>query len=203
MDRFECKQSSIHIYFLGPRKCPIGNVEHDKIAAYVCETKNSYIHGCFSEHCRKLPKIVFKKIDSENKSETLQDIINEPLFSFDDIPETSSQKYLPSFWDHRYVNESICVKSPMGTGKNYQTQKIINKFKYVLLLSTWKTYTDSLKEKYGFMSYLDADVIFSDESPKWIVQIDSIAKIRNPQLIELIIFDEIESIWDQLLCCKK
>ncbi len=95
----------------------------------------------------------------------------------------------------------------MGTGKTHAIVQEFHKYKYIIYISTRVTFTHSVGAKYGLYSYLEANdkkqpMEFSDEYPRWIVQIDSLHHFRNLQMASLIIIDEVESLFDQITLCK-
>lgn len=46
-------------------------------------------------------------------------------------------------------------------------------------------------------------MMFTDEHPWWIVQIDSLYHFKNLGSANIIIIDEIESLFDQITLCKQ
>lgn len=119
----------------------------------------------------------------------------------DKIPATQCNKYL-NFEINPLMNGNIIfIKSPMGSGKTHSIAKYFESHQYVLYVSTRITFTQSVGSKYNLKSYLDAQqesipIAFSEENPKWIVQIDSIHLIKNIECADLIIVDEVESLFD-------
>ena len=105
-------------------------------------------------------------------------------------------------------NNLVFIKSPMGSGKTHSISKYFETHKYVLYISTRITFTQSVGSKYQLKSYLEAktemtSLEFTEENPKWIVQIDSLHLFKNLECADLIIVDEVESLFDQITFCKQ
>ena len=126
----------------------------------------------------------------------------------DHFNETQCNRYLQFDLSDYNRGQINAVGSGMGTGKNYQSQKLIVVNKNVLLISSRVTYTISLATKYGLTSYLDAQknkipLRFTEEHPKWIIQIDSLHLFENAESADLILLDEIESVLAQMTFCQQ
>jgi hypothetical protein len=95
------------------------------------------------------------------------------------------------------------IKAEMKMGKTKQCIQYINKTNptTVILISFRRTFSSEMKSKYvGFELYSDIKdgQINLSEHPKLIVQVESIHRIaKKMPIIDLIILDEIESIWGQ------
>ena len=99
-------------------------------------------------------------------------------------------------------NDTIYIKSPMGTGKSYELHKLFNeidndgKMKYpnILYLSSRRAFACSMADEFfndGFKNYLDDD--FTGYENRVIISPESLFKLYK-STFDLVIVDESESI---------
>lgn len=102
--------------------------------------------------------------------------------------------------------DTLIVQACMGQGKTKAAYNLISNHKRVLIITFRKTlgkqYLSTLKDL-GFKFYLDVkeEIYDLDKYPRFIVQIDSLGKIRSPT--DLIVIDEIEYAMDHLVSFVK
>ncbi len=124
-----------------------------------------------------------------------------------------SEEVKQEIYSERYVkpipieeNNTIMIKSHLGTGKTTQITTILKEYikKRVLIVSARKSYTrylqgDLIKEGICFTSYEDISTGYSTES-HLIIQVESLWKLflMKVEPYDLVILDESESILNQL-----
>jgi len=107
-----------------------------------------------------------------------------------------------------FTNDNLLlIKAEMKMGKSKSLIDYISKnntsFKYIVFISFRRTFSSEAKSKYeklGFVAYNDIDgSIDLNIHNRVIVQVESLNRIKNPiQQIDLMILDEVESIWSQI-----
>lgn len=107
--------------------------------------------------------------------------------------ETQNNKYIN--FPKLHKNTHLFIKSNLGTGKTQGVKKLIANYDTVLYISARKTFTHAIKQELGnFKSYLDIKEQLIKNTPKLIIQIDSINRVYDINSYQLVIFDEIESV---------
>lgn len=216
-DNYNIKQSSKYYICIikTSYKCPNdSSITHESQNSIIyTKQKNDqteYYLKCYSQKCNNsIFHIGNAKTGYElSVEESLKQKIQANTMHLNNglIP-TQSNWYLKFEQSGLRHGQLICIKSPMGSGKTNCITKTFTPESKVLYISTRITFTQSLSSKYNMMSYLDAQaqkipLAFSDEHKKWMVQIDSLNLFTNAQIADIIVIDEIESLWDQITVCK-
>jgi hypothetical protein len=156
--------------------------------------------------CCKLNPIKYKKtLDNLYKSKYEEEIIQfNSEFIF-----TNENKHIFDDWHKNF--KCLCLKSPYGTGKTYAFKQVIEIYKPKRILfityrqSLANSLSEDLKQKYGFVNYLEEDIKKSD---RVILQLDSIKKLNENINImtqkdgipsyDLIVLDESEGLLNHL-----
>jgi hypothetical protein len=155
--------------------CPITGLKHTGNNGFSCyETSTGVYLKCFSQHCKKSIHIGYIDRSSE----------------FIDSAIKINSKYLLNHPDMKNIigewmseQKILSIKSPMGTGKTFLINHILDKYKFSKIL--WISYRQTLSKcifgcfkKYGFVNYMDTpDNLFKHD--KVIVQLDSLDRIRD------------------------
>ena len=109
--------------------------------------------------------------------------------------------------DKAFTNDNLLIiKAEMKMGKSKALINYISdndSFKRIVFVSFRRTFSSEAKHKYqdlGFKSYSDIDgAIDLDIHNRIIIQVESLSRIMFPiQNIDLLILDEVESIWSQV-----
>jgi hypothetical protein len=117
-----------------------------------------------------------------------------------------NQRYLGDSVSFTSDDNTIVIKSHLGTGKTVCISNIIRNgnYKRILVVSPRKSYTNAQQGALdGFTSYLDR--VFGDLATEnyLIIQVESLHRIGNGfKKYDLVILDEIESILNQLHSIK-
>lgn len=206
---FEFRQKKGNIYYfnlVNPAYCQIcGEIHHkDNFLYFVL------INGCLYQKCLQekktslfitdvtLPKSEIAKNDKpiiEKKEIKINSYVNEHFY-LSDNPNLEYDKMFPP-------NKDIyIIKAEMKMGKTKECIKFLanNDIKSAIIISFRKTFANDMKKRYkNFSLYSDIDgEIDLNQHPKLIIQIESMWRIKYPlPIIEVIILDEIESIWSQ------
>ena len=153
------------------------------------------------------------KTDKKNFNNKIYEIYEEAkdnIFNTDNINNTiynDNNEYLKNIEELVGINNnwSLAVRAQMGMGKTEKLIEYIIKNNLRVLIVSFrksliaKQFKDL--EKVGFKTYLDFEGFKIQDEPKLIVQIDSIYKVYG--YYDLIIFDEIKSISEQLVLQTK
>ena len=177
--------------------CKVCCRTHDKISSYFVYTGGCIWLKCFRN--RKQSKLVYGKPDFETDSE----LVRYDQFTTPNI-KTFDNKFCQEFPNVK----TLCVRSPMGSGKTFQMRRMLeniydfeqgsvkhHKTGRVLMLSFRKSFTQEMSKNLGFANYLEVQNL--REQDRLIIQVDSLYKICGCKY-DLLICDEIESIMEQL-----
>ena len=165
--------------------CKVCCRTHDKISSYFVYTGGCIWLKCFRN--RKQSKLIHGKPDFETDSEQ----VRFDQFTTPNV-KTFDNKFCYEFPDVK----TLCVRSPMGSGKTYQMRKMLENFEgRVLMLSFRKSFTQEMSKNLGFANYLEVQNL--REQDRLIIQVDSLYKICGCKY-DLLICDELESIMEQL-----
>lgn len=114
----------------------------------------------------------------------------------------------PVITSKAFTNDDfLLIKAEMKMGKSKALIKHITEFdsnfKKIVFISFRRTFSSEAKKKYsslGFKSYNDiVGLIDTDEHNRMIIQVESLSRIKFPiKDIDLLILDEMESIWSQI-----
>lgn len=128
-------------------------------------------------------------IDNIDKLNPNKDIINQRYLDYD----------LQKFNNHN----TIFIKSPMGTGKSYNINKLLNSdkknYKNVIYLSCKRAFASSMSndfKQHGFVNYMDKENFKGDEN-KIIISLESLYKYQYDSC-DLLIIDESETIFSNI-----
>jgi hypothetical protein len=128
------------------------------------------------------------------------DRLNKKIIYNED--KTNCNKKYVSYKDNDLTNTCV-IKSHLGSGKSTIMEKIVDENKYIVYISTRKTFTNNIIQRFkNITSYesIKEYTINIQKHPKIIIQIDSLNRIANIQHRNDIvyIFDEYESILTQI-----
>ena len=157
-----------------------------------------------------------KKLDINEYKKTLYKLTKS---KYDDITEKVNLKFIFESDDKIFKNwydediKALCIKSIYGSGKTYAFKKILDIYKpKKVLFITYRqslaiSFSQDLKEKYGFDNYLDDKENIS-KSNRAIIQLDSLHRLKTVYNIllqndtipfyDLIVLDEIEGLLNHL-----
>lgn len=173
---------------LQPSDCRICNEIHHKDNSLIISTfGNSITELCRQKSCQSIRVC---QIDNTIPIEV-------PVKQSNDSSTLEYDKMFP-------VNKNIyLIKAEMKMGKTKECIKYIENTKpnVVILISFRRTFASDMKTRYkGFEIYSDIkeSKINLSIHPKIIIQVESLHRIEYPiPEIDLIIMDEVESIWSQ------
>lgn len=148
-------------------------------------------------------KIKPKFFESESKKTRRDDSVDWERF-YKSIPSMHEQ-------EERYIKFEISsrltfIKSQLGTGKSTEVRRLIREggYKTIVWISFRRTFTtanQSILSDIDFKDYRDieGDIDLS-ENPRIIIQVDSIPRLEYEAIssVDLVVLDEMESIWCQL-----
>ena len=164
------------------------------------DNKINHVFQCFSDKCNKSKYILEVEDDNQN---IIEKAINTTNIILNDLPITHNQRYLsdPNNWidfKEYYENNNVYICSPLGSGKTELILDWMNhnfKEKNIIYVSFWKTLTNNITDRLNMVSYETINgPIFIKKHKRVAVQIESIKRIVDLPDVDLIIFDEIDSI---------
>lgn len=184
---------SISFDRLRPSYCKICNDTHHNdnslIISYNISTR------CILESCRQMrnhsvlvTQPDFTQITQPRLSEVTQSVHKKLELNYDDMFPPDRNIYL--------------IKAEMKMGKTKKCIEYIEKVQptNVVLVSFRRTFSIEMKAKYkdfALYSEIKEKAISLDVYPKIIIQVESLHRIKIPAKVDLLILDEIESIWSQ------
>lgn len=150
------------------------------------------IFKCWAPSCN-MSEFVLEKVKQDDEKPaidelSIKNIIASTMFDSDEIDGTHHQPYLTKKNDddnfetveflESYIGRNIFVKGHMGTGKTEWLMHVIRQYfndKYIVLLSSRKSYTDSFCMRIGATNYQDSTKLeLNQNTPMICVQLESI-----------------------------
>ncbi len=188
-----------------PDHCPICQRIHDNDNAYIV-LSSPLKFKCFRNPSKSIK--MFKYNITTQKDKLYQYIINSTK---NDTIQLNSNKYNIMSQKINYSSihtydfdkyDTIYCRSATGTSKTQALLKILNKlpnkFQKVLFITYRIALTNEISSNLpDFQNYLEAEYYIYDN--KVICQIDSLTRIQL-QNIDLVVLDEVESLFDEI--CK-
>ncbi len=193
------------IEFRKQYKCPYSDKIHTNCGAFLNLRNGSYYFKCIANSCWNLKQEMFLFKEEEINDWTYEqveeeaddiipnnlDITNDLFNLTNGLTETMNRQYIQL--DDSLIktgNNHYFVSSNCGTGKTEMMINNFHKFKWIVFLSTRKTFTKSvtnrlIKGGYDFVAYNDNEWLkggymkLSQKTPYLMIQIESIEKLKN------------------------
>lgn len=186
--------------YMDHNECCFTGHKHDQIGFYCyVDGDCNVIVKCFSQHCKD-SKFIVGNLNNLLTDNNYIKIDRQTLLP-KDCPIDEEDDFMVRKLDNFHKKlKSLCLYSPMGTGKTYLMEYYIRRYgiKRALIISTRQSYANNMAEKFAelhFINYLD-DIDWYKKG-KIIVQLESLHKLLKNIMVqsyELIILDECESI---------
>lgn len=163
---------------------------------------------CYSTACKHAETIIpgLKSEDAPNDTNSKRYFDLTKTMNLQTIEPIFSERYISIVkFKQAFLQNNIFVNSALGTGKTELLTNWIQsdfKDKYVVYLSARKSFTRSIIGRLNsasgiqFSNYEDSvgGIYLSDSNRGVVIQIDSLHRIKNPELIDLLVIDEFCSI---------
>lgn len=197
-----------------PSYCEFCEDTHHKdnsLYFFVADTRYVY-SGCLQKRDHK--KLVYvPEIEIEIPSEP-KTLIEKPKIVYKDwyapLMDIGAKMHVETetfISDNAFTDDNLLlIKAEMKMGKSKSLVEYISKnnssFKRIVFVSFRRTFTAETKTKYkelGFESYNEIDGMIDLEiHNRIIIQVESLSRLKTPiQNVDLLILDEVESIWSQ------
>lgn len=223
-----CKENNIHVLLtvymnfiyiksLKTFFCKICNRLHDNDNLYAYKKYDIVYINCFRNKANNninKPVVLVGHVESEKNDMTeIQskiDYVNKACQDYDKNTKLSLNYINIDKLDIDFndiFQQYIFVKSDLGTFKTTCLKKYIDNFCYnktILVISFRISFANDFANKFNFISYQQIKGVISNDNYKSVVlQIDSLLRYIDKVNIDLLVCDEIESIFNQLFEMKQ
>lgn len=191
------------------KPCPICGWTHTGEHLRVTHYRGCWECTCFALFTGRNPaKIEPIILLGEKRIEKVHDSIEENIERGIVAAETKWNALRP-IPDAKFVKFELkgtlnFIRASLGSGKSKNLIEQFGRFKTILMLSPRRAFTDNMMTRIkaaGFVDYRDVESRDIDLIPgtRVIIQIDSLSRVKNVSVIDLLILDEVMGINSQLI----